>query len=88
MRRLLLAAALLITASASSAFDGVEVAEKYYDLRAACRQGDDFFGNKLTAEERQNPCDRLDPIWKDLRENGYCWDRGEVVWYVCEPLAS
>jgi hypothetical protein len=89
--RPLIAAALLLAAQPALAFDGAKAVENYYEVRGDCRIGvaeDPLNATEAEVAESRRQCDILEELGKELRENGYCWDRSEVVWYICEPQSS
>jgi hypothetical protein len=78
---------LLASAAASVAdepFDGPAVAEIYYDVRGACRQGETVKGEQLTQEESAKQCLILDALGEQLRDHGYCWYNSEQEWVLCK----
>jgi hypothetical protein len=77
-----------ISAAEDALFDGPQAVERYYELRGTCRMAEAPDGRELSEEEWDRICNLRDELGNQLRENGYCWDSSEVVWYVCEPQAS
>jgi len=68
----------------SRKFDGVAVAEIYYEIRSSCRSGETVDGRILTDEESNKQCLILDALGEQLIKHGYCWDQGEQEWAFCE----
>lgn len=81
-------AAVLALSPPALAFDGQAASEKYYEVRGDCRMAETKDGQRLTDAEQDERCALLEKLGKELRDNGYCWDKSEVAWEVCEPQGS
>lgn len=79
MRALLAVTVGLLISANAWAFDAAKVAEDYYETRAMCRVADN-----LTPEQATEKCVELASLAKELTENGYCWDKSELVWNRCQ----
>jgi hypothetical protein len=66
------------------AFDGAAVSEIYYEIRLACRQGETVKGEALTPKESDKQCRILDALGEQLKAHGYCWNKSEQEWAVCD----
>lgn len=83
--RILLAVFFGLTVSTGAlAFDGPKAADAYNDVRGECRIGETIDGRRLNSEQQAQQCVILDALGFQLKANGWCWDKGEVVWRRCK----
>lgn len=66
-----------------AAFNGDKAANAYYEARPACRLSE-FFGKPISEYERDMYCVFLDALGFQLKANGWCWDKGDLVWEKCK----
>lgn len=77
--RFLLTFALALFPVVAMAATNTEMIDRYYDLRAECRVGDN-----ATVAESAEACTDLNKIGKQLTEAGYCWFKPEQEWRPCD----
>lgn len=84
MIRILAVLALFMPSAAWADFNSENVIQSYNATRIECRQAESLGGTKLTKEQSDAACDRLEAIGAELKTNGFCFDQSEQVWGACK----
>jgi hypothetical protein len=80
-----LAVFLFVLPAGANAFDPAAAASEWAEARGNCRMGETREGRILSGDELDAVCAHADALAVSFLRNGYCFDRSEQEWVLCEP---